>query len=282
MDSLANMVQEYLYTGRDDKEPRGYRLDGIIKLYDFMSLEIFFIKPMLHSLGKSAIKGYIDDLCQQRYTYEHSMVIEYENNEHDLLVCNASDKLIIPLLWTAYVYANTRYLIEKDEDFKNATSMFYDLMMEKSYYDQEYTKELPPLKYTNEAILMLLNHIRKSNEKLKEDEKVKDKRQTDNDEKAVLLDRIKKLESEHKEEMDSMIMELLIDICEGNKDDAQSFLDKVRGASDIDIPIIVKQFKNEGKIAKNRSNHAIWIVLHAAKLYDSSESNFNTALRKHS
>ena len=41
MDSLANMVQEYLYTSRDDNEPRGYRLDGIIKLYDFCYIFIY-------------------------------------------------------------------------------------------------------------------------------------------------------------------------------------------------------------------------------------------------
>lgn len=211
MDSLANMVQEYLYTSRDDNEPRGYRLDGIIKLYDFMSLEIFFVKSMLHSLGKAAIKGYIDDLCQSRYTYEHNLVIEYENNEQDLLVCNASDKLIIPLLWTAYIYANTRYLVEKDEDFKNATSMLYDLMMEKSYYDKEYTKQLPPLKYSKEAIEMLATHIgKKYNETVKKQtENVsppKGKAEESNDaleqlkaELAASNDRVSELESENEE-----------------------------------------------------------------------------------
>jgi len=169
MDSLANMVQEFLYNNPDEKEPRGYRLDGIIKLYDFMSLELFFVKSMLHELGKTAIKGYIDDLRQSRYSYEHKLVIEYENKGQDLLVCNASDMLIIPLLWTAYIYANTRYLYEKDEGFKNATSMLYELMMEYSYYDKEYTKELSPIKYSKEAMKMLANHIRKKyNELVKE------------------------------------------------------------------------------------------------------------------
>lgn len=169
MDSLANMVQEFLYTCRDEEEPRGYRLDGIIKLYDFMSLEIFFVKSMFHPLGKTAIKGYIDDLRQSRYYNVPGFVIEYENEEQDLLVCNASDNLIIPLLWTAYIYANTRYLVEKDEKFKNATSMVYDLMMEYSYYNKEYTKELPPLKYSEEAIQVLTNHIcKKCNKSVKE------------------------------------------------------------------------------------------------------------------
>jgi hypothetical protein len=96
-------------------------------------------------------------------------VIEYENKGQDLLVCNASDMLIIPLLWTAYIYANTRYLYEKDEGFKNATSMLYELMMEYSYYDKEYTKELSPIKYSKEAMKMLANHIRKKyNELVKE------------------------------------------------------------------------------------------------------------------
>lgn len=211
MDSLAKMVQEYLYTCHNEEEPRGYRLDGIIKLYDFMSLEIFFVKSMLHTFGEAAIRGYIDDLCQKRYSYEHNMVIEYENNEQDLLVCNASDNLIIPLLWTAYIYANTRYIVEKDEDFKNATSMLYDLMMEKSYYDKEYTKELHPLKYSKEAIEMLANHIGRKYKELKKEQKekaIKEKEEVEvssdafeklKAELAACNDRVSELESENEE-----------------------------------------------------------------------------------
>lgn len=281
LDSVAVMVQDFLYSRKYDARMY-FQLDGLISLYDFMSLEASVIFPMFHELGLSAIKDFIRDLQQERPGY-NECEIEYTQDGAAMAVYNSSDRLIIPLLWTAYIYANARYIVEKDEAFKNATTMYYQLLFENSYYDKELTKDAYPIKYSKEAIQMLIKHIgKKCNELLKKDEMKKDKSQAVNEEKAVLLDRIKKLESEHKEEMDSMIMELLIDICEGNKDDAQSFLDKVRGASDIEIPIIIKQFKSEGKISKNRSNHSIWIVLHAAKLYDSSESNFNTALRKHS
>ena len=281
LDSVAVMVQEFLYSKKYDAQMY-YQLDGLISLYDFMSLEVSVIFPMFHELGLSAIKDFIRDLQQERPGY-NECEIEYTQDGAAMAVFNASDRLIIPLLWTAYIYANARYVVEKDEAYKNATTMYYQLLFENSYYDKELTKDAYPIKYSKEAIQLLINHIgKRCNELLKKDEMTKDISLDESEEKSVLLDRIKKLESEHKEEMESMIMELLIDICEGREDYARSFLDKVRGASDIQIPLIIKQFKGEGKIAKNRNNHSIWIVLHAAKLYNSSESNFNTALRKHS
>lgn len=277
LDSVAVMVQEFLYSSKY-KAQMNFRLDGLISLYDFMSLEVSVISPMFHELGLSAIKDFIRDIQQERPGYEECE-IEYTQDGAALVVYNASDRLIIPLLWTAYIYANARFLVEKDEAYKNATTMYYQFLLENSYYDEELTKDAYPINYSKEAIQLLISDIgKKCNELLKKDEMTKDKSQSVNDEKTVLLDRIKKVESGH----DRMIMELLTDICEGNEDHAQSFLNMVKGASDMQIPIIVKQFKDDGKIAKNRSNHSIWIVLHAATLYDSSESNFNTALRNRS
>lgn len=225
LDSVAVMVQEYLYSNKECDGWMYYRLDGLISLYDFMSLEVSIIFPMFHELGLSAIKDFIRDLQQERSGY-NECEIEYVQDGAAMAVYNASDRLIIPLLWTAYIYANARYIVEKDEEYKDATTMYYQLIVENSYYEKELTKDAYPMKYSKEAIQMLIKHIgKKCNEMLKANEKVKDKSQTENDEKAVLLDRIKKLESEHKEEMESMIMELLTDICEGNKDNAQSFLE---------------------------------------------------------
>lgn len=88
--------------------------------------------------------------------------------------------------------------------------------------------------------------------------------------------------TEQNTDFEDMLLELLTDICEGEEESAKEFLSSVREASDQDIPGIVVQFKNTGKIAQNKSNHSIWIVLHSAKLYEATESNFNTAIRRRS
>lgn len=88
--------------------------------------------------------------------------------------------------------------------------------------------------------------------------------------------------NKQKTDFEDMIIEQLTDICEKNEEYAKEFLNLVRESSDQEIPGIVVQFKNAGKIAKNRNSHSIWIVLHSAKLYQTTESNFNTALRKRS
>lgn len=107
----------------------------------------------------------------------------------------------------------------------------------------------------------------------------------DNDESVGIQEQISELQdclNKQKADFEDMIIEQLTDICEKNEEYAKEFLNLVRESSDQEIPGIVAQFKNAGKIAKNRNNHSIWIVLHSAKLYQTTESNFNTALRKRS
>lgn len=107
----------------------------------------------------------------------------------------------------------------------------------------------------------------------------------ENDESIEIQERTPKRQehfTKQNTDFEDMLLELLTDICEGEEESAKEFLSSVRKASDQDIPGIVVQFKNAGKIAQNKSNHSIWIVLHSAKLYEATESNFNTAIRRRS
>jgi len=199
LDSLAVMVQDFLYTNKESDDEICYRLDGYIYLYDFMSLVVSVIYPMFHELGLSAIKDFIHGLQQERSGYNESE-IEYLQDETVMAVYNASDRLIIPLLWTAYIYANARYIVEKDEEYKNATTMYYSLIFENSYYCKELTKEAYPIKCSKEATQMLINHIgKKCNEQLRKDEMTKDNCQAENKEKTEMLNKIRELESEIEE-----------------------------------------------------------------------------------
>lgn len=159
IDSLAKIVKEFLYTCKDENRHQGYCLDGIINLYDFMSLEIPVVKSLSLNFGKDAIKSYINVLRQNRYSHETNMIIGYENLGRDILVCNASDKLIIPLLWTAHIYARARAFIGGDKVFGDAIIMLFELMMESSYYDIDFTMKLTPISKSKEALNMLINDI---------------------------------------------------------------------------------------------------------------------------
>ena len=199
LDSLAVMVQDFLYTRKESDDEIYYRLDGYISLYDFMSLVVSVIYPMFHELGLSAIKDFIHSLQQERPGYDESE-IEYLKNETVMVVYNATDRLIIPLLWTAYIYANARYIVEKDEEYKNATKMYYGLIFENSYYDKELTKETYPINCSKEAMQMLIKHIeKKCNERLRKDETTKNNRHAENEEKTEMLNKIRRLESEIEE-----------------------------------------------------------------------------------
>ena len=207
-DSVAVMVQEFLYTRHECNAKMFFHLDGLISLYDFMSLEASVIFPMFHDLGLAAIKDFIHSLQQDRPGYDECE-IEYVHDGADMVVYNASDRLIVPLLWTAYIYANTRYIVEKDEKFKNATKMYYNLLFENSYYDPNLTKDAYPIKCSKEAIQMLINHIKeRCNELLRKDEMTKDIRQAENEEKKKLLEENRKLKSEIEDKNEQIEMVL--------------------------------------------------------------------------
>lgn len=205
LDSVAVMVQEFLYKRKYDAQ-RYYLLDGLITLYDFMSLEAIILLSMSHELGLAVIKDTIRDLQQERPGYDECE-IEYVHDAKDMVVYNASDRLIIPLLWTAYIYACARYTVEKDSKFKDASDMYYQLLFEQSYYTDELMKECYPIKYCKEATDMLIRHISmKCKEILKKEREKEESSQVEKDEKTALLDKIKKQDSELEEKNEQIEM----------------------------------------------------------------------------
>lgn len=85
-----------------------------------------------------------------------------------------------------------------------------------------------------------------------------------------------------KQEKTDMIIELLSNIFYGDIENAQEFLQKIKGMSDSEITDTVHEWVKERKISDRSYKRDLWRILHAAKLYSSSESNWNTALRNHS
>ena len=158
VDSLAYMVQEYLYSVRNPREPSDFILDGKMKLYDFMTLSVYLIKASCTELGKTDVKEILENLRQYKYVSYAGMSIDY-TKENGLLVCNADYKLVLPLLWTAYVYASTRSRVEKNEVWGRSATLLHGLMMDNIPYKAEDVVKLQPFKYTEDAINTLINHI---------------------------------------------------------------------------------------------------------------------------
>lgn len=90
--------------------------------------------------------------------------------------------------------------------------------------------------------------------------------------------KMKKLEKDSEE----MIVELLTHLFYNDEQNAKEFLSKIQGLTDVEITDLVYSLVKEKKISSKSYRRDFWRILHAAKLYSSTESNWNTALRNHS
>lgn len=115
------------------------------------------------------------------------------------------------------------------------------------------------------------------------------------------LDDFKKLEKENKDlkkqldekrqkqphvvelqerENDEWIVELLAHLCYEDEQVAKDIIDEIRGKDDPVIADIILERKQKNQISPKTQNRELWRILHAAKLYQGIEGNFNTALRR--
>ena len=92
-----------------------------------------------------------------------------------------------------------------------------------------------------------------------------------------LKDENERFRKEHEE----MIVELLKPIFYNSEQDVKEFLKKNKGRQDTEIIDTVCEFLNGRKISDKSKGRSLWKILHAAKYYSSTESNWNTALRNH-
>ena len=154
-DSLAYTVQEFLYTSKAKSEEADYRMDKHVKLYDFMNISAAFIKCLDTNFGRTDIKGYVDEIKQTTYSL-------YENWEYKydiLIVSHASNELVMALLWTTYIYANTFLQITQRDLWKKTVRMLYEVMQEYSLYPEKQFKTHPLILLTDEATQVMTNHI---------------------------------------------------------------------------------------------------------------------------
>lgn len=158
IDSLAFVTQEFLYSDIVEDEWQDFRMDERIKLYDFMTLVVYFVSSSVEDFGKATIKGYIEDIKTRKNSYQNEVVIEYIDNNY-LLLTNASFELVNGLLWVAYIYSKVRCNFSKNEYWEKASEILYDIAWKESGYNKEAFKKLSLMKSTNQAIEMMQKHI---------------------------------------------------------------------------------------------------------------------------
>ena len=86
--------------------------------------------------------------------------------------------------------------------------------------------------------------------------------------------------SETQEERnDEWLVELLSHHMYEDESNAKAFLEKVQGMRDTEIADVVAEWVKDHKISSKTFRRDLWRILHAAKLYDGTESNYNIAMR---
>ena len=75
------------------------------------------------------------------------------------------------------------------------------------------------------------------------------------------------------------LVELLSTVMYGDEQNAKAFIESAKGRNDVEITDLVAQWVRENKISSKSCRRGLWRLLHAYKLYNGTESNFNTAMR---
>lgn len=170
LDSLAYVVQEYLYTDISEDEDPFLMMDGRIRLYDFMTMSAYFISASANDLGKATIKDFLADIHQhERYQTKHD-IIEYTAKE-SITIQNASSALTISILWANYIYAKARYKRFAEIKWERISKMLYGIMLEEYVIKEEYFKDIPAIKFSEEATDLMIQHIE---QKMKENDTIEE------------------------------------------------------------------------------------------------------------
>ena len=165
IDSIAYVVQEYLFSSKASFDIFDCDMSDRIMFYDFMSLAKYFVNSLGSDFYEATLKGYINNLRQQKNGFQSYDTIEYTKDNNAIIVYNASSELVVSLLWTTYLYCLTRYRIKNTQTWLDKSNKIYDLMRENYPYVEPAFKERSPVKYTEEAVKMLVERINSKKEK---------------------------------------------------------------------------------------------------------------------
>ena len=260
IDSLAYTVQEILYTDEACDEYFNYNLVSRVQLYDFMSLVVYFIiSASKNEYGKAEISGYISAIeTQYPFLYEK---VEY-TKENYLNVSNASQDLVLSIIWVAYIYVFFRSELngEKQEMWNNAKTLLFSLMQKESGLDNNAFEKLFLIKKVTPAIEIFVRHWNKNNVSKTADQKEvslsKDKSSEQNNNVQLLqlqLDEARKKIVELEQEVKDL------------KEDEEEYLENIDANQKIRMEVAYRLMRKAGlnphTIKKQRAAEFISILL---------------------
>ncbi len=306
IDALALTVQKNLYT----KKNAVYYLAGTIELWDFMSLTRCYIIASRSEFGQSDIETYISSMYDQYAQMFDDKAVEYTKNL-DYITLYGTPANVLSLMWAAWIYAKVLHEVCKDdekplwqkaaEQLYNSMEDFYDSLENKCFGDNNSL-----LSIADDAVNTMKGYITEKyptakNTQVQKPAPAVEHHVLANDDTAKLDSRIAELEEENaslkhqleekgqsqpqasetqEERNDEWQVELLSHLMYESESNAKAFLEKVRGMRDTEIADVVAEWVKDNKISSKSCRRDLWRILHAAKLYDGTESNYNQAMFK--
>ena len=305
IDALALTVQKHLYT----KKNAVYFLAGTIELWDFMSLTRCYIIASRSEFGQSDIETYISSMYDQYAQMFDDKAVEYTKNL-DYITLYGTPANVLSLMWAAWIYAKVLHEVCKDDEkplWQKAAEQLYNSM--EDFYDSLENKCFGEsnrlLCIADDAVNTMKGYIAEKyptakKTQVQQSAPVTERPTPANDDSAQLKARIAELEAENaslkhqleekgqsqpqasetqEERNDEWQVELLSHLMYEDESNAKAFLEKVRGMRDTEITDVVAEWVKGNKISPKSCRRDLWEILHAAKLYDGTESNYNTAMR---
>ncbi len=131
--------------------------------------------------------------------------------------------------------------------------------------------ENDPEREKEKTIQELQDRLKEAEEKVRELQQRLDSAENSAEE----VEKWEQVAEREKKEKEDMIVELLRPIFYGIEKDVRDFLEKVKELEDTQITALVREWVKLKKISGQSKKRKLWSVLHAARLYRSTENNWN-------
>lgn len=132
--------------------------------------------------------------------------------------------------------------------------------------------ENDPEREKEKTIQELQDRLKEAEEKVRELQQRLDSAENSAEE----VEKWEQVAEREKKEKEDMIVELLLPIFFTIEKDVRDFLEEVKGLDDTQITALVRKWVKLRKISGQSKKRKLWSVLHAARLYHSTESNWNS------
>lgn len=214
LDSLAFVVQEFLYTEGKAKQVIKYResvfdnytmtthtnkktksfdceMDGRIQLYDFVTMTLHLINTLPSDFAKVQLKEYLADLKKKDgISYRE----EISRTQNGIYLYNTSKEMIFALLWAAWIYMKVFLDMNPNKMLEKRVDMLYDAMKENYPFTAENLEKHPLIVHAPDAMMLMCQHIKAKTQNPNVAKSPKMEATEDGD--AKLQARIAELESE--------------------------------------------------------------------------------------